>query len=56
MITLKLPTVDVWLLIDIFPTPKVFIQKDKYGCVKFPIALYSAFSCASKQKAATTEE
>jgi hypothetical protein len=56
MITLKLTTVDVWLLIYIFPTLALFIQKDKYGCVKFPIALYSAFSCASRQKPATTEE
>ena len=56
MITLKLSEVDVILLIYIFPTPAAFIQRDNCGCVKFPIALYSAFSCASRHKAATTEE
>jgi hypothetical protein len=43
MITSKLCEVDVMLLIDMFPTPAVFIQKDKYGDAKFPIVLFSAF-------------
>jgi hypothetical protein len=43
MITSKLGEFDVMLLIDIFPTPAVFIQKDKYGDAKFPIVSCSAF-------------
>ena len=56
MITSKLDVVDIMLLIDMFPTPAWSIQVDKGGCDKFPIALYSAFPCASRQIAAITEE
>jgi hypothetical protein len=49
MITSKLGEFDVMLLIDIFPTPAVFIQKDKYGDAKFPIVSCSAFIWASRQ-------
>jgi hypothetical protein len=50
MITWKLCEVDVMLLIDMFSTPAVFIQKDK-----FPIVSFSAFPWASRQYNATTE-
>jgi hypothetical protein len=55
MITSKLCEVDVMLLIDMFPTPVVFIQKDKYGDANFPIVSFSAFPWASRQYDATTE-
>ena len=55
MITSKLCEVDVMLLIDMFPTPAVFIQKDKYGDAKFPIVSFSAFPWASIQYAAASE-
>ena len=56
MITSKLSEVDVMLLIDMFLTPAVFIQKDKYDNAKFPIVSFSAFPWASRQYAATPED
>jgi hypothetical protein len=43
MITSKLCEVDVMLLIDMFPTPAVFIQKEKYDDATCPIVSFSAF-------------
>ena len=43
MITSTLCEVDVMLLIYMFPTPALFIQKDKDGDDKFPIVSFSAF-------------
>jgi hypothetical protein len=56
MITSKLCEVDIMLLIDMFPTPTVFIHKDKYGDAKFPIVSFNAFPWASIQYDATSEE
>ena len=55
MITSRFWEVDVMLLIYMFPTPAVFIQKDKYGDAKFPIVSFSAFPWASRQYDATAE-
>ena len=53
MITSKLCEVDV---IDMLPTPTVFIHKDMYGDAKFPIVSFSAFPWASIQYTATRED
>jgi hypothetical protein len=56
MITSTLCEVDVMLLIYMFPTPALFIQKDKDGDDKFPIVSFSAFLWASRQDDATSED
>lgn len=56
MITSKLSEVDFMLLIYMFPTPALFLQKDKYGDAKFPIVSFSAFLWASRQYPASWEE
>jgi hypothetical protein len=55
MITSKLCEVDVMLLIDMFPTPAVFIQREKYDDATCPIVSFSAFPWASRQCDATSE-